>query len=77
MITRVSEIFLQIQMLEKELKLIRKKCSHKDFTPLMFSARVGHHSPERICSNCNDVVPGITDKEREKVWDIWNKGMGL
>lgn len=70
---RVVEIQTQIQSLNAELDGIRMKCQHPGFTVEMWSWRPGAMHPERICTECLGIAPGITPEEAEACWKYWRQ----
>lgn len=71
---RVSELLTTINQAQIELEEIRKNCSHNFWFVGMWSWRIGAYQPSRICGDCQNSIPGITEEESNKCWDDFNGG---
>jgi hypothetical protein len=60
---RVSELMAIISQAEVELAAIRADCSHPSYFVGIWSWRVGSYQPSRICNECHNSIPGITEEE--------------
>ena len=65
----VDKLYTQIEEAQKNLDTIRQECKHEKFRLGLYSWRVGSVVPQRICEECDAVVPGITEEEVKQVMD--------
>ena len=66
--SRVAELFEIIRKAEAELANIRSVCLHTSWFVGFWSWRPGSDHPSRICNECQNCIPGITDEEAAALW---------
>jgi hypothetical protein len=72
--TTIYDCYDIIRAAEKKIQEIRMACPHTQTYLGMHMWRPGAFDAQKICVSCDAVVPGITEEQRKKVWDEWNKG---
>ena len=65
---RVSELFEIIRNAQNELAQIREACPHPSWFVGFWSWRPGADHPARICNECQNCIPGITEEESAELW---------
>lgn len=62
-----------IETCNQRIKDIQTGCEHDNCDLGMYMSRPGAMSPQRICADCDAIVPGITEEEAAPIWDEFNK----
>lgn len=63
---RVHEIYENIESLEKELKRLKKKCSHDSYRVGYYSWRIGSIDVTKLCNYCDKMLGKPSTEEIEK-----------
>lgn len=61
--SRITELYKIIEDAKHEIEVIRGKCPHPKYTVQWYSWRPGAMEPARICDECNERLPGLTEHE--------------
>lgn len=69
-ITAYREI---IETCNQRIKDIQGGCEHDDYEVGMYQWRPGAMTAQRICLDCGDLVPGITDDEVLSAWKVFDR----
>jgi hypothetical protein len=67
--SRITEIYDQIKLLNEEIELIRSRCLHNTYHIGMFSWRVGSMEEKRICCECHKPLGDPSDEELKEYRD--------
>jgi hypothetical protein len=71
----LADYYKQIADAQTKIEELRAKCEHRIFEVHMYMWRPGAMHPQRICTSCDAIVPGVTERETEQAWLDWNKGI--
>ncbi|VVB53294.1 Uncharacterised protein [uncultured archaeon] len=66
---KIDGIYTEIEALHEEIKQIRMKCTHPSYKVGWHSWRVGSMNPKRLCTECDEVLEGITEEEAKALRD--------
>lgn len=58
---RVDSIISKMELLENELRLIRRECSHKSTEIKNYSWRVGTYQEAYLCADCDEFIKYTED----------------
>lgn len=70
---RVDELCRSIQAATEELRAIRAACAHPTYRLGWWSWGPGRINASRICNECHDALPGITDDEHRELGPFGGK----
>lgn len=69
----IAEYYKQISDAQAKIEEIKAKCPHNLFEVHMYMWRPGAMQPQRICTSCSAVIPGVTQEETDKAWQEWHQ----
>jgi hypothetical protein len=66
---RIFELQEVIRKAQIEISSIQTKCPHEKWSVVRFFWRPGAWYPTRFCSECQSQIPGITEEEKQVVYE--------
>lgn len=69
----IADYYEEIRSAQGKIEEIRSKCPHANVEVHMYMWRPGAMTPQRICTSCDAVVPGVTQVEESIAWAEWKK----
>lgn len=76
---KIREQIQRLSMIKDEaqqaIEALQSECLHDQFYVLLYAHRSGAMTPQRICSECSSVVPGVTEAESQACWAKFGQSM--